>query len=159
MMRAGVAAALVAGSMATGCMVAQYEEVPSDRRRLSSGQEVTLVWPDEAAQATPTLFVEYISSSPTQLEAEARGVWAEIRPGAEQKSIHRVAVRPTVVERGLRWRERRPSFWRASTSTFWFGQAPDGRWTDGDPGVSSEEAPPNNEMQRTRPAQAMEPRR
>lgn len=135
-MRTG-AAALLAGSMATACMVARYEEVPSDTRRLSTGQEVLFLWPDEA-EPNPTLLIDYISSRPTQLEEEARGVWREIRPEAERKRIHRVAVRPTVVERGLQWREGWPSFWRASTTTFWHGRAPDGRWTEGDPGVRSE---------------------
>jgi hypothetical protein len=124
-------------------MVARYEEVPSDKRRLSSGQEVAIVWPDAGDETMPTVFVDYISSRPTQLENEAEAVWQEIRPEAERRDIRRVALRPTVVEKGFKWCGWRPSFWRASTSTYWYGRSKDGHWTVGDPGVSSQEAPPN----------------
>lgn len=134
---AGVAAVFT-GWMATACTVAMYEETPGEKRRLASGQEVLLVWPEADAEPepVPTLFVQYVSSRPTQVEDEARAVWEAIRPDAEQRKIRRVAVCPTVIDRGLKWRDGRPSFWRASTSFFWHGQGADGRWTDGDPGVS-----------------------
>ena len=128
MTRHAVAAAVLACSLSTACMVARYEEMSSDKRRLRSGQEVVLVWPDSDDPA-PTLFINYVSKQPTRLEDEAREVWAEIRPEAEQKSVRRVAVQPTVAE-GRWW-----SF-KSMTTTFFHGRGADGRWTEGDPGVS-----------------------
>jgi hypothetical protein len=139
-MRTLLIAFVVGVLSAPACMVAQYEEVPSDRKRLSSGQEILLVWPSDGDETPPTLFVDYISSaaSPTILEQEARDVWAEVRSEAERKDVRRVAIRPTIVERGLKWQDGRPSLWRSSTSTFWHGRGTNGKWTDGDPGVTRE---------------------
>jgi hypothetical protein len=143
MMRATSLAAVLVGLL-TSCMVARYEEVTADKRRLSSGQEIAILWPDKAGETTPTVFVDYVSSRPSQLEDEARDVWREIRPELEQRDIRRVALRPTVIEKGFKWRDGKPSFWRASTSTYWYGRSNGGSWTAGDPGVSRREAPPNN---------------
>jgi len=143
MTRGGVlSTALLAAIWLAGCMVTTYEEVPSDRRKLNSGLEVLLVWPEAAAPSEPgALFVEYISfaSNPALLAVEAQQVWAEIRYDAEQRSVVRVAILPTVVERGFKWQSGRPSFWRSTTTTFWHGRGKDGQWTEGDPGVSRAE--------------------
>jgi hypothetical protein len=140
MMRAAAGVVLV-GSL-TACMVARYEVVPSEKRRLSTGQEVAIVWPDASDERPPTVFIQYFSSRPTQLADEAKDVWGEIRPDVERRGIRRVALMPTVLEKGFKWRDGKPSFWRASTSTYWYGRTKDGSWTAGDPGVSSQGARP-----------------
>jgi hypothetical protein len=129
---------LVLLAAAPACMVAQFEEVPSDRRQLRNGLEVLLLWPDQELAGSATVSVAYISARPDQLEAEAQEVWAEIRADVEKKGIGRVALRPTVFERGFKWHNGRPSFWRTSTTTFWRGRTATGGWSDGDPGVDGQ---------------------
>jgi hypothetical protein len=148
MIRRAAAAGVLVASL-TSCMVARYEEVALDKRRLSSGLEVSILWP-EAAETTPTVFVDYISSRPSDVEIEAGEVWREIRPEVDRRDVRRVALRATVVEKGFKWRDGMPSFWRTSTSTYWYGRNQEGHWTAGDPGASSQVAPPNKQMQRTR---------
>jgi hypothetical protein len=133
-LRGRIAAGTLASLLSTSCMVARYEEVPSDRRRLASGQEVAVVWP-HAGQPTPTVIVDYVSVTPAQLEEEARRVFEEIRPEVEKKNVHRVALQAMVVEKGLKWRDGRPSFWRAHSTVYWYGRRDGGPWTEGDPGV------------------------
>lgn len=130
---------LLAGSaMAAACMVATYEVVPTEKMRLKSGLEVALEWPHEADNAQPSpLLVSYFSTAgdPAALAAEANNVWSEVRPAAEQRNVTRVAIRPTVVARGLKWENGWPSFFHSTTSTFWHGRAKGAGWEDGDTGV------------------------
>jgi hypothetical protein len=119
-------------------MVATYEVVPTEKMQLRSGIEVALEWPHEADGAvSPPLVVSYISAAkdPAALAAEANSVWQEVRPPAEQRSVVRVAIRPTVVTRGLKWENGWPSFFHSTTSTFWHGRSKDGQWADADRGV------------------------
>ena len=129
---------LSGGATATACMVATYEVVPTEKMQLKSGLEVALEWPHEADGATPSpLLVSYISAAKDSaaLAAEANSVWQEVRPSAEQRSVVRVAIRPTVVARGLKWENGWPSLFHSTTSIFWHGRGKDGQWTDVDPGV------------------------
>jgi hypothetical protein len=116
-----------------------YEGGRPEAKQLS-GVALRAYWPEGRGPSSRTLIVEYESSLTDQqkLEEEASSVWAQLQAEAERRTIQRVALRPTVVQRGLMWRNGRPSFWRSSTTTFWRGRSAAGVWSLGDPGVRVE---------------------